>query len=211
MANTNPAQQIIERMSEVLNGGETTTAIMEALGEEIKLFNDNVDYVYSTRGVLTCESADLDSKFGTLTNIPREVGESDTDYIERMVGTLNTASGGTHEAIRIAAAIALGVDASSQFARDRIIPINSWLYTGTLPNSGPGYAVCYIEWDSTVLGEFDGESTRLAIEDSLTRAKALGVRLYVVIDFKIVTYTDLETLTYTELENLAYTELGRLI
>ncbi len=181
----------------------------------LKAFTDEFDIAYSDYisraddaiGVGTARGEDLDWRYGSLLNMPRATGESDTEYRHRLEGSTNTLAGGTVNAIRYAVAVYVGIAQDMDKAERCVKIYDGWEYEfadSDMDNYGHIVCVLSLEYEDR---ELYYEGIKEDIIKCIDKAKAAGVVAHVLVEF--TKYKVLKKYTHSQLAELTHDQITK--
>lgn len=190
------------------NPEDTNSALyklINAIVSELNIVVSNIDRLNNDIGIDTVSPDDLYNRFGSLLNIPRNDGETDEQYRDRLKVSVTALSGGTAEAIKYAIACGLGIN-DNQTEMDKIRVYDAWDYDGSESvNKDNGYVVCTIDLDNN---KYSTEIEDI-VASSANNVKASGVIIqFIYYNYRVVYYSELDDITYVSLNTLEYNKVG---
>lgn len=181
--------------------------ILKAFADEFEIvYSEYIERANNAIGIDNTLGQDLDWRWGSLLNISRRVGESDTTYRKRLSRSMSTLHGGTAESIKYAVSIMLGIE-DDEIRVNKFIKIyDGWEYDGAEPEMKQyGHIICVIILDTEDSIYYDG------IEDDIIQyienVKAAGTAMHVIVEF--IKYSVLSMRTYQQLSERTHDQIRK--
>jgi hypothetical protein len=183
-------------------------AVVKAFTDEMALYDDQYRVVDDAVGIGTTQGPDIDVRWGGLLDMPRNAGEDDTTYRNRIMASIPNLAGGTRDSIRYAIAVVLGIN-TNQAEMTRLIDVeDAWLYDGaeTIDRS-KGCVVCTIDLDGGAFQYKDSIST--VVQRAIDDTKASGTKVQLIFkNYRVETYNQMQSSSYMQLSTFRYNQLG---
>ena len=184
------------------SSGSTFYNVIKAFVDELMLSQESIDELHAMIGVDTTYGEDLDARWGTLLNLPRNSGETDDEYRYRLQLATTSMIGGTKSALKYCVSIGVGFMGKDA---DRIKVYDAWDYPGEYNHKEPGYAIITVDLN---YAHFTAEMEEM-IRKSIANAKAAGVAVNAIY-YNYGTdgyYYDMTSMEYGSLHNMEYKTL----